>query len=129
MSRWGDEKTVKFIRLYREYECLWNSSSSLYKNKIARDNAYIKIQEGMNDMTVKDIKNKIKGLRSTYHQEVNKIKSSKRSGAGTNDVYKPSLSWFEEMEFLNDTLEYRKSNSTQVSTYPFLYKCTCSLSA
>lgn len=122
MSRWGDEKTVKFIRLYRDFQCLWNSSnSSLYKNKIARDNAYRKIVEEMQDhnITVKDVKNKIKGLRSTYHQELNKIKKSKSSGAGTSDVYKPTLKWFEEMDFLNDTFDYRSSTSTEVSFYHF----------
>lgn len=118
MSRWGDEKTTQFILVYREYECLWNPSCSLYKNKIARDNAYTKIQEEFN-LTVKEIKNKIKSLRSTYHQELNKVEKSKRSGAGLSDVYKPSLTWFKEMDFLKDTLEYRKSihTETEVSTY------------
>ncbi|CAG4958194.1 unnamed protein product [Colias eurytheme] len=55
MARWGDERTIQFIHLYREYECLWKPTSSLYKNKIARTNAYRKIQEELN-LTEKEIK-------------------------------------------------------------------------
>ncbi|XP_063824872.1 uncharacterized protein LOC135074497 [Ostrinia nubilalis] len=108
MPRWGDEKTIKFIRLYKDHECLWNSGNpALYKNKQARDNAYMQIIDEMNefDMTIQDVKNKIKGLRSTYHQELNKIKNSKSSGAVESDVYKPSLKWFGEIDFLKDTFQ------------------------
>lgn len=74
MARWGDEKTFIFISLYRELPCLWNVSSPLYKNKIARENAYESLLEQMHDpnLNTKFIKNKMKNLRSTYHQELKK---------------------------------------------------------
>jgi hypothetical protein len=34
---------------------------------------------------------KIKVLKILYRQKVNKIMKSKKSGAGTNDLYKPQL--------------------------------------
>lgn len=71
-------------------------------------------------MTLKEIKNKIRSLRSTYHQELNKVQKSKRSGAGLGDVYKPSLTWFKEMEFLNDTFESRQSIHTEVNTFTYI---------
>lgn len=120
MARWGDEKTLLFVMQYREYECLWNTSSPLYKNKIARDNAYKKLCSNMNDenLTIKFIKNKIKNLRTTYHQELKKIKDSMRSGAGSSDVYKPTIPWFKEMHsFLENSTENRETMSTpMVST-------------
>lgn len=119
MARWGDEKTIQFIHLYREYECLWKPTSPLYKNKIA----YSKIQEELN-LSEKEIKNKIKSLRSTYHQERNKVEGSKRSGAGYSNIYKPSLIWFKEMDFINETFEYKNSIQTAVvSTYSFVLTC------
>ncbi|CAG5038149.1 unnamed protein product [Parnassius apollo] len=113
MARWGDERTIQFIHLYRDYECLWKPTSPLYKNKIARANAYTKIQEEFS-LTEKEIKNKIKSLRSTYHQEKNKVENSKRSGAGSSDIYKPSLIWYMEMDFINENFEYRNSIQTAV---------------
>ncbi|CAG4968647.1 unnamed protein product [Parnassius apollo] len=59
MAQWGDKRTIQFIHLYRDYECLWKPTSPLYKNKIARANAYTKIQEGFS-MTQEKIKKKSK---------------------------------------------------------------------
>lgn len=120
MSRWGDEKTTKFVRLYRYHECLWDMNHVNYKSKDARDKAYLDMVEQMNDseLTVFDIKNKIKSLRSTYHQELNKIRSSQQPGAKVKDVYKPSLMWFEEMNFLyKNFVESRRSTSNEVSNF------------
>lgn len=77
---WGDEKTLLFVTHYRSQECLWNTRSPLYKNNIARNNAYQALLNDMNDqsLTIKIIKTKIKNLRSVYHSEVKK--STVRSG-------------------------------------------------
>ncbi|XP_053615852.1 uncharacterized protein LOC128678380 [Plodia interpunctella] len=119
MSRWGDEKTTQFIHLYRQHECLWNPSSPLYKNKVARDYAYNKIQEAFK-LPVQEIKNKIKSLRSTYHQELKKVDNSKSTGNGSSELYKPNLAWFKEMEFLNDTFEHRRSIQIELQLQPSL---------
>lgn len=123
MSRWGEEKTLLFVTFYRSYECLWNTKSTMYKNNIARNNAYEALLKDMNDpnLTVKMVKTKIKNLRSVYHVEVKKINSSKRSGAGANEVYKPSMSWFTEMaSFMGDVDDYRETvESELVSRYLF----------
>ncbi|CAH1977597.1 unnamed protein product [Acanthoscelides obtectus] len=112
MARWGDDKTLQFVILYRNHECLWNPKSSQYKNNILRNNAYEDMIMKMNDPTLslKSLKTKIKNLRSVYHNELKKIEHSKRSGSGTAEVYNPSTSWFHEMHsFLGDTGDYRTS--------------------
>lgn len=111
MSRWGDEKTLKFVILYRNNECLWNPRIPQYKNNVERNNAYEDLLTNMEDpsLTVKIIKTKIKNLRSAYHAELKKVENSKRSGSGAATVYKPSAAWFDEMNsFLGDTSEYRE---------------------
>lgn len=122
MSRWGDEKTLQFVILYRNNECLWNPRIPEYKNNIARNNAYQDILTNMDDpnLTLKIIKTKIKNLRSVYHSELKKIESSKRSGSGTDTVYNPSTSWFHEMHsFLGDTGEYREPISMELVSFDF----------
>jgi len=81
-------------------------------------------------LTVKQIKNKIKNLRSVFHTEKKKVEASIRSGAGTADVYKPSMPWFTEMEaFIGDVEDYRASiGSDLVSIFnmylrPGLFTC------
>jgi hypothetical protein len=49
---------------------------------------------------VKDVSKKIKSLRSTYHLEVTKITKSKASGAGADEVYTPTIKWFNAMDYI-----------------------------
>ncbi|KAJ8941991.1 hypothetical protein NQ314_010216 [Rhamnusium bicolor] len=117
MPRWGDDKTLLFVTYYRSHECLWNTRSPLYKNNIALNNDYEALLNDMNDpsLTLKIIKTKIKNLRSVYHSEIKKINSSKRSGAGAEDVYKPPMSWFTEMvSFMADTDDYRETVASEL---------------
>ncbi|XP_026488071.2 uncharacterized protein LOC113394847 [Vanessa tameamea] len=115
MARWGDEKTLNFIYQYRNHECLWNVRSPYYKNKISRENAYQSLLESLNDdnLNLKSVKTKIKNLRSIYHTELKKVKYSERFGSD-GLVYKPSLSWFDEIHsFLRDSAEYRETISNE----------------
>jgi hypothetical protein len=41
-----------------------------------------------------------------------KINKSIRSGAGENDIYKPTLWYFDILDFLNDQEKVRKSKNT-----------------
>ena len=48
------------------------------------------------------LKNKICNLRTCYRRELKKIAQSEKSGAGADDVYVPSLWYFELLSFLKD---------------------------
>jgi hypothetical protein len=54
---------------------------------------------------VDDVKKKIQTLRSGYRKERNKVRTSYRSGAGTDAVYLPKLWYYKNLEFLNDQME------------------------
>jgi hypothetical protein len=53
---------------------------------------------GREEFGVTEIKQKIKSIRSTYNQEVQKIQKSKASGTSPDDVYKPPVKWFDVMD-------------------------------
>jgi len=95
-ARWNDELTCKYVELYKEHECLWNMNSTQYKRKDARQSALEKIvrKMGLENFTTEDAKQKIRSLRATYQQESHKIDKSLSSGAGLEDVNKPSMKWF-----------------------------------
>jgi len=90
-ARWNDELTYKYVELYKEHECLWNTNSTLYKRKDARQSALEEIvrKMGLENFTTEDAKQRV-SLRVTYQQESHKIDKSLSSAAGLEDVYKPS---------------------------------------
>ncbi|KAK5648149.1 hypothetical protein RI129_003041 [Pyrocoelia pectoralis] len=108
--RWSEDTTTKFVEHYLKHECLWNIKSVAYKNKQIKNSAYEDLEKTMNisGFTAKEIKAKIKNLRSTYSQELKKIKDSKKSGTGTDTIYVPTIKWFqimdESLRNLNSTL-------------------------
>lgn len=98
----SEEQTYNLLVTFQEYECLWNISSVNYRNrnmrKAAEEEIVSKLQiEGFG---ISEFKQKIKNLRTTYHQEIQKIAKSKKSGSGTEDMYTPSLKWFSIMDYI-----------------------------
>jgi hypothetical protein len=89
-ARWNDELTCKYVELYKEDKCLWNTNSTLYRRKDAGQSALEEIvrKMGLENFTTEDAKQKIKSLRATYQQESHKTDKSLNSGAGLEDVYK-----------------------------------------
>jgi hypothetical protein len=64
--------------------------------------------------TVQEAKNKIKNLRSTYSQELKKVKQSKKSCS--DEVYQPSLIWYKEIDaFLGPVIASRDTQTSIVS--------------
>ncbi|KAJ8913067.1 hypothetical protein NQ315_006568 [Exocentrus adspersus] len=111
--KWRDNHIIKFLELYQSEECIWNIRREDYKN-IMREKSYEKIRSGMEieSLTINDIKNKIKSIRTTYKVELNKILKANKSGAGTDDLYKPKLFWFAHADvFLGDVSVARESQS------------------
>ena len=81
-----------------------------------RDAAYLKLADCANlpGFTVQEAKNKIKNLRSTYSQELKKVKQSKKSGL--DEVYQPSLIWYKEIDsFLGPVIASRDAQAPTVS--------------
>lgn len=53
-------------------------------------------------MTVGDVSKKIHGLRTTFFNELSKVKKSKASGVSADSVYSPKWHYFDLLQFLND---------------------------
>ncbi|CAK1593021.1 unnamed protein product [Parnassius mnemosyne] len=122
LTKWTPEMTSKFIYLHHEQECLWRIDSLTYRDRDSRNTALRNMIAGIElpDLTVDDVKKKIKYLRSTYMVEVNKQEKSLRSGAGTSTIYKSSLSWFNEMDaFIKYVNVKRNTQSSSISQPDF----------
>ena len=53
---------------------------------------------GTEGFTVADARQKVKSLRNTYIQQLQKTEKSRQFGKGREDVYSPSLKWFHLMD-------------------------------
>lgn len=107
-----------FLDSYQSHPCLWDTTAEIYRNSQARTSALEQIikEMGKKDLTIADLKNKIKNIRSIYNRELSKIRDSGKSGAGTDDIYKPQLKWFEKADlFLRRISQSRRSKSNMVS--------------
>ncbi|KXJ78362.1 hypothetical protein RP20_CCG004814 [Aedes albopictus] len=110
-KRMSSDEIVHLLGLYREHELLWNYSHELYKNKQKRLAALETIRAAMDLESVDEVKRRIKVVRDTYNIEKNKMSSSKKSGAGTADVYHTRLSWYKTAHEFLSVCEARESYS------------------
>lgn len=92
-NRWSPDKIIRFFETYEQLSCLWDVNSDLYKNREARDDAYLKMAQAMDCDSIESVKFKIRSLRNAYILELTKIAKSKKSGA--RRIYKPKVPWFQ----------------------------------
>jgi hypothetical protein len=113
-SRWSEEKSVKFVSVYKKYECLWNSRCKGYKDRETRATAIRKLICEMREFGVEmrgeDVKTRIKTIRTTYEymSELRKVEKTQKSGASGDDLYIPTCTWFKDADrFLRKVVSLR----------------------
>ncbi|KAK4882608.1 hypothetical protein RN001_005927 [Aquatica leii] len=110
---WSHEQVTTLIDLYREKPCLYVVKSPIYKNKHARQAAWEFICRSLTQLrpatTISEIKNKINGLRTNFISEYRKWQKSKCSGVGDDDVYVPTLWYYNDIMFIRDHMLPRAS--------------------
>ncbi|XP_050505541.1 uncharacterized protein LOC126883884 [Diabrotica virgifera virgifera] len=112
--RMNERETVRFVELYESEPVLWNVTDPRYNKKDARTAALERIvaQLEIENFTSKHVLEKFKNLRSSYLQELKKIKNSTKSGCSADDVYVPKVVWFPIMHrFLMPHVKSRKTHS------------------
>ncbi|CAJ0919057.1 unnamed protein product [Ranitomeya imitator] len=96
------------IEMYRSLPCLWKIKSKDYSNRYMKREAYEKLvavyREYHPTETVDEniVRKKIQALHTVFKKEVNKVENSKKSGAGTDEVYVPRLWYYDLMAFTRD---------------------------
>ncbi|KAM4028894.1 uncharacterized protein ACNLHF_024117 [Anomaloglossus baeobatrachus] len=109
MAYYNKEDFVReLLDLYQSLPCLWRIKSTEYSDRIKKQAAYAQLVDlfkkhsGGEAVDVKVVKKKIQGLRTVYKKEANKVDKSKKSGAGTDQVYVSPLWYFNLLEFTRD---------------------------
>ena len=80
----------------RFYECLWNTKSENSRKKTPCENALQEVMQELKlpELTVEELKLKIKTVNTKYTAELAMIIKSEKSVAGPHDIYVPKLFWF-----------------------------------
>ncbi|KAG5877923.1 hypothetical protein JTB14_012001 [Gonioctena quinquepunctata] len=110
---------TEFIDIYRKLPCLWKVKSKSYSNRHEKNKAYEKLllfyKQTDPNATIDSVKKKINNLRCTFRKELKKLRKSKRSGEGSDNVHVPTLWYFNLLMFTADQEEPRTSisNDTQ----------------
>lgn len=105
----------EFIEIYKSEYCLWRVKSKEYHDKNKKAAAYEKLTEKLKELephaTKDDVIKKINSLRSNVRKEKKKCNESTKSGASADEVYKPTLWYFDLFNFLGDQDTPRESRS------------------
>ena len=59
-----------------------------------------------------ELKAKMRNLQAQFGKELGKVKASISSGAGTNEVYTPTWRYYEQLQFLRDSITPVKTKPT-----------------
>ncbi|KAF9411121.1 hypothetical protein HW555_009983 [Spodoptera exigua] len=101
------------IEVYKDMPYLWNKNDKNYMNKTIRSEGFevlLSIYKNIEkDATVKTLKKKIDNLKTNYFKELKKVKASKHTGAGSEDVYVPTIWYYDSFSFLETTTESCRS--------------------
>lgn len=102
------KEILKIIKLYRQYECLWNINCKYFRSIDMKKRAYQRIAFflGKNEAY---IKKKITNLRGVYTAARRKMAVSLKAGI---DRQEPSLFYFKEMSFLDPHILARTYNGS-----------------
>ncbi|KAJ8953479.1 hypothetical protein NQ318_023600, partial [Aromia moschata] len=110
------EFLTEFIALYESFPCVWRVKSKEYSDRDKKAEAYERLVEKYKEIDAtanrETVVKKINSLRSVYRKELAKVNKSIRSGSGEDEIYKPSLWYFDLLHFLNDQETPRQSRNT-----------------
>lgn len=113
--RWGPLDTEEFVKLYLCQIGLWNMDHEDYKCHQKRIEAYKVMIKGMEkytpNLTINDVRKKIKNLRSTYSQELHKIMNN---SLDPDHIYEPTIPWFAEMDKCLNGIIFRRNTWVSV---------------
>lgn len=118
MSGSTEDRTFwrEFIAMYKQHECIWKVKSKEYSDRNMNNAAYEKL---VNKLKEKDentnrdsVVKKINTLRSSFRKECKKVTASFKSGAASDEVYRPSMWYYELLLFLHGAINSRSSSET-----------------
>nr|XP_018912031.1 PREDICTED: uncharacterized protein LOC109040506 [Bemisia tabaci] len=112
-NKWSPEQLLELIMAVREHPSIFNPKDDGYQNRVKRFKSWEQVAAQVSlfrtGTTVTESQNKWHSLRTQFAQEQKKIRESKGTDTEAAKVYKPTMKFYEEMLFLKDFLEARRT--------------------
>lgn len=102
---------LKLISLYREKPILWDSTQNDYKNIKKKYDCWTELASEMG-ADVTSVKKKMDSLLGSFRRERSRQEDTRRSGAGTDDMYVSKWFAFNDMKFLANKFTPRQTKDT-----------------
>ena len=118
---WSDDEALLLIKYWKTEEPLYNTKSEKYHIKDEKAKSIKKIalklhDHGISGVNEEMINEKTGFLKSYYRAGKKKEKASRRSGAGTSEVYISTWKFITELNFLNEIWFHEKAFRTSMLT-------------
>ncbi|XP_023945242.2 uncharacterized protein LOC112051015 [Bicyclus anynana] len=116
---WSEDEVIKFLKIYRKFDVLWDTSNVCYKSKQRQLEACKTFLKCLNKeyVTVRDLKKKMNSIRTNYTKELYKM--------AKDEYYTPRIFWFKLVDSflrpvvnqrLNLTLKDQENSSPESET-------------
>ena len=113
---WEDDQLLKLLEVTRNFPPIWDIKHKEHRDKNIVDTCYLEVteilRESVPDVNVAAVRQKIKNVSSQVQREMKRVRDSKKSGAGSEEVYKPKLWCWDEAKYLKETGDLRPTRST-----------------
>ncbi|XP_068678679.1 uncharacterized protein [Montipora foliosa] len=105
---WSDKAVSLLLDLLHTRASLWNTKHESYKDRNIKKREYDEMLEGLREevpgLALPGLKVKIQSLRTSFREEMRKIKKSMGTGTGAKDVYVSQWKFFDECKFLEEVI-------------------------
>lgn len=99
----------EFLKLYQSLPVLWKVKSEDYSNRALKTKAYEKMITKLKEIDPsadrEKVTRKINSFRCNYRRDLRKIKQSEESAVVPEDIFQPTLWYFDQLRFLDDQEE------------------------
>ena len=111
-KEWDDMEVETLIDFYKQHTFLWDHHTEQYKDRNLRDVTLNKLLDMLSGRTIEDIKSQWHSLKTIFDRENKREEGSKRTGTGTDSVYKPAWKYYDSMQFTKECQDIDYSVST-----------------
>ncbi|XP_014284344.1 uncharacterized protein [Halyomorpha halys] len=111
----NDTGLIEFIEVLRDHRCLWDPNDASYTNRTMRKeaqiallNVFLKYDRNAN---LSFVRKKIDYIRGAYLRERKKVENSVIPGSMSNEIYVPTLWYYDHLNFLSEVYKVTKTGS------------------
>jgi hypothetical protein len=98
MSDWSNELVLEFLELYQAEPTIYDPKHPAHKNNMKVNDAWMRIKRALSVYVSVAERRKRDSVMASFRHNLRRKKASMKSGANSDEVYKPTWHAYEVME-------------------------------